>query len=121
MSSRIYRVKERGAHPLRGRADAASSLAPRGPGPSGPARVTLGESPSPLRAVLGSSLRPRTARTLPGVRFDARPRRQALNPRGQECRRSGNGITNPQPGQAPETEYSWAGNVFFLKNCLGRS
>ena len=45
MSSRIYRVKERGAHPLRGRADAASSLAPRGPGPSGPARVTLGESP----------------------------------------------------------------------------
>lgn len=66
----------RGGAPLpQRRAEAAGSLAPLGPGP-GPARVTLGEPPSPPRAVLGSR-RPRGL----GGGFHAGSGRRVLKPR----------------------------------------
>lgn len=115
MSSLIYRVKERGAHSPRGRADAAGSLSPHGPGSSGRRLGDLG------RAALTSAGRARLLPAGPGqdtargwVRRLAR--KQALNPWGQGCLQSGNGITNsPPPGQAARNRVFIGRKCFFFE------
>lgn len=81
-----------------------SPCRPMGLAPLGAAWVTLGEPPSPPRAVLGSSPRAPDG-TLPGVGFDARPESRPLTLGVKGAYKVGTELpTAPHPAKPPETE-----------------